>query len=315
MRLFICHASEDKADFVRPLAQALGKHYEVWFDENRDFLTLGDSLLQKIDEGLASCDFGVVVLSKAFFGKKWTRAELDGLFAREGPARKIILPVWKDVSEEEVKAFSPILAGRLGVPTSQGVEKVVEEIRFAVQASEKQRELTKLEAALEAYKTLDQTLSEKHESQKLLDSLDGVHLLRQAFQSIHQIFKSLEAQTQSVKFLKLYVQTQQIQPHEPEVTVRAAYGLAWGIQITTMHSHSAREAVLLTTLFHDQPQRFGGRTPATQLIVLKFRPSFRADKKVIWSEGPRAKIYGNEELVGYLIGLLQKQIEKRSAAA
>src|ERR1035438_1749005 len=129
MRLFICHALEDKADFVRPLAEALREHYEVWFDENRDFLTLGDSLLQRIDEGLASCDFGVVVLSKAFFGKKWTRAELDGLFAREGPARKIILPVWKDVSEEEVKAFSPILAGRLGVPTSPGGDKIVGGIR------------------------------------------------------------------------------------------------------------------------------------------------------------------------------------------
>jgi hypothetical protein len=35
----------------------------------------------------------------------------------------------------------PILAGRLGVPISQGVEKVVEEIRFAVQTSEKQRQL------------------------------------------------------------------------------------------------------------------------------------------------------------------------------
>jgi hypothetical protein len=29
MRLFICHASEDKDDFVRPLVEALKKHYEV----------------------------------------------------------------------------------------------------------------------------------------------------------------------------------------------------------------------------------------------------------------------------------------------
>jgi hypothetical protein len=43
MRLFICHASKDKDDFVRPLAEALKKHYDVWFDEY--CLRLGDSLL------------------------------------------------------------------------------------------------------------------------------------------------------------------------------------------------------------------------------------------------------------------------------
>src|SRR2546426_3995304 len=50
-----------------------------------------------------SCDFGVVVLSPAFFSKKWPQAELDGLFALETVTRKIILPVWKDISENEVK--------------------------------------------------------------------------------------------------------------------------------------------------------------------------------------------------------------------
>lgn len=65
MFLFICHASEDK-DFVRPLAEELRKEYEkVWYDEYE--LKLGDNLLEKIDQGLASCDYGIVVLSKAFF--------------------------------------------------------------------------------------------------------------------------------------------------------------------------------------------------------------------------------------------------------
>jgi TIR domain-containing protein len=76
MMLFICHASEDKDDFVAPLAAELSKKYEVWYDDYE--LTLGDSLPEKIDDGLQQCDFGVVVLSKAFFAKKkWGRKELD----------------------------------------------------------------------------------------------------------------------------------------------------------------------------------------------------------------------------------------------
>jgi hypothetical protein len=77
MLLFICHVSEDKPDFVEPLAVALRKDFEVWYDKFQ--LTLGDSLLQKITEGLSKCDFGVVVLSKAFFKKKkWAESELAG---------------------------------------------------------------------------------------------------------------------------------------------------------------------------------------------------------------------------------------------
>jgi hypothetical protein len=141
--------------------------------------------------------------------------------------------------------------------------------------------------------------------------LEGVYLLRAAFESIRQIFIGLEAQSRSAKYLKLYVHTQQIQPREPEVTLRAIYGLAWGLQVVGLHSHSAREAELRSTLFHDEPQRFGGRTPATPLIDFRFRPYFRFDKQVFWSEGPKAKAYSNEELVGYLVDLLTKEIKKR----
>ena len=42
---FICHASEDKDGFVRPLAERLVRdHVEVWYDEFS--LTVGDSLRQ-----------------------------------------------------------------------------------------------------------------------------------------------------------------------------------------------------------------------------------------------------------------------------
>ena len=51
--VFICHASEDKDEFVRPLAEALkSNHIEVWYDEFA--LYVGDSLREAIDRGLAT---------------------------------------------------------------------------------------------------------------------------------------------------------------------------------------------------------------------------------------------------------------------
>jgi len=128
---FICHASEDKGDVARPLAEMLsGKNLKVWYD---DFtLTLGDSLRRSIDFGLAGSRYGIVILSPAFFKKDWPQKELDGLTAKERSGVKVILPVWHNVDREYVLRYSPTLADRVAVSTSKGLERVVEEILKAV---------------------------------------------------------------------------------------------------------------------------------------------------------------------------------------
>jgi hypothetical protein len=66
--IFICHASEDKEEIVRPMAKALlDEGLRVWYDEFT--LTLGDHLRRSIDKGLALSRYGLVVLSPNFFAK------------------------------------------------------------------------------------------------------------------------------------------------------------------------------------------------------------------------------------------------------
>lgn len=78
VKIFISHASEDKSEVAKPLTDLLrAKGVEVWFDEYE--LTLGDSLRKSIDKGLKESDFGLVILSHAFFDKNWTEYELDSL--------------------------------------------------------------------------------------------------------------------------------------------------------------------------------------------------------------------------------------------
>jgi hypothetical protein len=115
--LFISHASEDKDEFVRPLAdtlQTLG--VAVWYDEFQ--LRVGDSLRRSIDKGLANSRFGVVILSSAFFAKNWPQYELDGMVARETQGVKVILPIWHRVTKDEVMKFSPTLADRVALNSS-----------------------------------------------------------------------------------------------------------------------------------------------------------------------------------------------------
>lgn len=126
--VFVSHATEDKDEVVRPLAQAL-QHLglRVWYDEFE--LRLGDSLRRKIDGGLARSRFGVVVLSPSFFAKNWPQYELDGLVTREMTGEQIILPLWHKVSKAEVISFSPSLADKVARSTTDStVEEIAAEI-------------------------------------------------------------------------------------------------------------------------------------------------------------------------------------------
>ncbi|HMH54259.1 MAG TPA: toll/interleukin-1 receptor domain-containing protein, partial [Candidatus Acidoferrum sp.] len=84
-------------------------------DFTKTLLKVGDSLRESIDKGLASTRFGIIVLSKAFFGKRWTQYELNGLLAREHQGRKLVLPVWYELSHDEVVAYSPSLADKVAL--------------------------------------------------------------------------------------------------------------------------------------------------------------------------------------------------------
>ena len=117
--VFISHASQDKKDFVEPLAEILSDMgFRVWYD---DFaLKVGDSLSTSIDKGISQSKYGLVVLSPHFFKKVWTERELAGLTAREvAGRRKLILPIWHDVGYEEVLKYSPMIADKVALDTAK----------------------------------------------------------------------------------------------------------------------------------------------------------------------------------------------------
>jgi hypothetical protein len=59
---------------------------------------------------------------------------LDALISKEFGGNKVILPVWHELSFEDVRRYSPILASRLGVSTEKGLTFVAQEIVKAIYA-------------------------------------------------------------------------------------------------------------------------------------------------------------------------------------
>jgi hypothetical protein len=309
-KLFISHASEDKKDFVEPLVQALrNAGFEVWYDKYE--LTLGDSLLAKIGEGLHQCDFGVVVLSPHFFRKKWPGAELDGLFALETAARKVILPIWKDVRVDEVLTYSPILAGRLGAPTTGGVNAVVGEIRRAVEASQRTSTLYGIENHLARFKELEDKEAGEKRALALANSTEGVTL---AEESANKLLETLQIEVgRLVEVSSLFKIT--METSHGTFKVNCPYRVSIMVRYVNQGTNFTSNASLSLyatqgTGIWEDPSKFD------VLHRLLLRPRFDNQGTLIWESEAKDRTFTNAQLVDYflqtLVDLLGEQQAKRS---
>ena len=134
--VFISHASEDKDAVARPLARALETAgLTVWYDEFE--LRIGDSLRRKIDYGLAHSRFGIVIISRDFIKKGWTNYELDGIVTRTVSGEQVMLPIWHNITKDEVIAYSPTLADKVARNTeTDSIEDIVHEIAAIILGDE-----------------------------------------------------------------------------------------------------------------------------------------------------------------------------------
>jgi len=132
--VFISHASEDKDTIVRSLvAELVNYSLNVWYDEFT--LRIGDSLRQKIDKGLARSRVGLVVLSPSFIAKGWTNYELDGIVTRAVSGEQLLLPIWHNITKQEVVDFSPSLADKVARSTAtHTVQEIAAEIAELLQS-------------------------------------------------------------------------------------------------------------------------------------------------------------------------------------
>ena len=116
--VFLSHASEDRDEIARPLADALiARGVTVWFDELN--IRVGQSIRREIERGIRDARFGLVIISEHFMVKQWTQAELDALWGKKLAAKDdSLLPVWHKVTYDEVQQGLPLLAGLHALNTS-----------------------------------------------------------------------------------------------------------------------------------------------------------------------------------------------------
>jgi hypothetical protein len=303
-KLFISHASEDKEAFVRPLALALKSRFEIWYDEFS--LKLGDSLRAKIDEGLRSCDFGIVVLSPAFFDKKWTQNELNGLIALEDVNRKIILPIWLDVTAAQVRDFSPMLADRVSVSARHGLERVVEEITVAVSISTRAHDVFDGSAGKKALAAALSAVTSRELDDNILRSEVGAGMYARAVKQIETLVwerlsgYNLEKTQRFIRPAKaMYFQ------------VKGPLQVRLSLVSRQQYINSVKDAVLRAGVYLE-PNDFVNRQEATMLSELTWMPTCVGETKIGFRRKAGAKVENETEVSDAIVAAYGEEIERRA---
>ncbi len=129
---FISHASADKETVARPLANALAaRGQRVWYDELQ--IRIGDDLADAIAFGTKASLFGVVVLSKAFLGRRWTEAELAALTSKR------VFLVLHGLEPQDLRQIRPELEDRFHAVSSSGADRVADSLIDAIRVPPVQR--------------------------------------------------------------------------------------------------------------------------------------------------------------------------------
>lgn len=143
--IFLCHASEDKVEVVRPLFQAMtDAHISCWLDEAE--IHWGDSITQKVDEGLRKSRYVIVVLSQVFLDKKWPQRELNSslnIEASTGEVRVLPLVVGNEATKEAIMNQFALINDKLYLSWNGSTGPIIEALLKrlgkmpAIQQSEK----------------------------------------------------------------------------------------------------------------------------------------------------------------------------------
>lgn len=106
--VFISHATKDKSSYVDKLVKTIKEEgLSVFYDQ--ESIAWGDSISQKVDEGLRNSTLAVVVISKNYFGRNWTEHELKTLLARQKSQRKLIMPILHRITKSQLIKHYPEL--------------------------------------------------------------------------------------------------------------------------------------------------------------------------------------------------------------
>ena len=129
--IFICHASEDKLEVVIPLVKGLDDAgITYWYDQAE--IKWGDSITDKVNDGLKISKYVIVILSEAFISKNWPQRELNAALnveASSGDVRVLPLLFGPERVKNLIIEKYPLLNDKAYIVWRKNVEEVIKALK------------------------------------------------------------------------------------------------------------------------------------------------------------------------------------------
>jgi len=137
--VFICHASEDKSDIIKPLVAAFKREgISYWYDKAE--IKWGDSIIEKVNEGLRISRYVIVVISKSFLSKNWPKRELNSVLNVEASTGKVrVLPLILGTDEVKKDIFKkyPLLNDKAYLTWENDAQKIIDALKVRLGGNNK----------------------------------------------------------------------------------------------------------------------------------------------------------------------------------
>ncbi len=128
--VFVCHASSDREDVAVPLVELLQENgINCWLDQNE--IRWGDSLPDKVNEGLRQSHYVIVVLSSSFLTKPWPQREFNAALNLEaGSGTSRVLPLLVGTPQERAGVIEkyPLINDKLYMIWPDDSDRLVNDI-------------------------------------------------------------------------------------------------------------------------------------------------------------------------------------------
>lgn len=142
-KVFLSYSSDDRdlAEHVAEALQAAG--VETWWD--RWEIGAGDSIVQKINEGLGDCTHFIVLLSPNSINKPWVQIEVDAGFIRKVSGDAKFIPLRSELPAEQLP---PLLRTLHSPALSEMPEREIDQLVSDIFELAKKPEIGKKPAAV-----------------------------------------------------------------------------------------------------------------------------------------------------------------------
>jgi len=198
--IFICHASKDKEEIVRPMVEAFSQAgITCWYDEAE--IKWGDSIPDKINKGLKISRYVIVVFSSTFIEKEWPKKEFNAALnieASSGEVKVLPLIVGSEMEKKQILNEYPLLNDKRYLPWDGDLRKIVEALLLRLKKGDVD--------SLTGYKTSGKNVGLRIPLPKLkrkFTQRDKDLFLRKAFNEVKTYFKraltELESSYQEVQ--------------------------------------------------------------------------------------------------------------------